>query len=271
MATIGWNEEIDAVDEPPLRTAPDIDEDQEAEVSLEGEAEAPAEEGEGESAVIRDFRKREREKDRELRELRAKVSTPPVQLPGDPGPEPTEEDFNYDVDRWKEALRKWHEDKHTFEGAQNAVKQHAEQIETNRRQAYQAAKTAQPIAGIEEAEKRVFDQVPEMMKNALLHAKSPALVAVLDKYPDRMNAIAEKMTTDPAEALMMIGELRGKAKIVPKTRTAPNPERIVTGTASMASGGDKREEALAKGAQKDPSKVNEYLAYMRAKRRAAKA
>lgn len=259
-------------DELDTEITPDIDEDQdgEAEVLLDGEGEAPADEGEGESAVIRDFRKRDREQQRELRELRQRVQVQPS-LPDDPGPKPTLEQCEWLDEKYEAALDEWHAKKAAHEQAARQASEQVQQIETNRRQAYQAAKAAQPIAGIEEAEKRVFDQVPEMMRNALLHAKSPALVAVLDKYPDRMNAIAEKMTTDPAEALMMIGELRGKAKIVPKTRSAPNPERIVTGTASMASGGDKREEALAKGAQKDPSKVNEYLAYMRAKRRAAKA
>ncbi len=209
---------------------PDIDEEQEgeAEVLLDGE-EAPLE-GEGESSVIRDFRAREREKDKELRELRATVAAGSrPNAPAAPGERPTLEAFGFDEDKHGEALDKWYTDKHAFEEAQRTTTQQAEQVERARVEGYQTAKSATPIAGIDDAEKRVFAQVDDMTRNAILHAKSPALVSVLDRYPDRLAAISAAMAGgDVAEALMMMGELRGKAKIMPKTRSAPAPNRSAT-------------------------------------------
>lgn len=248
----------------------EIDDEQEdgpAEVVLDGEEEAqPGADDSNESAVIRDFRKREREKDKRIRDLEQAQGQQQTVLPADPGPRPTLEAFEWDEEKHGAALDKWIDDKAAHDSAIRAQQEQAQELEQSRRQAYQAAKTAQPIAGIDEAEKRVFDQVPEMMRNALLHAKSPALVAALDRYPDRLTAIADTMQRDPAEALMMIGELRGKAKIVPKTRRAPDPEVIATGTASIRST-DKRLEQLEREAARtnDRTAVQAYKRSLRQK------
>lgn len=254
---------------------PEIEEEQdgEAEVTLEGEE--PAEQGDdpNESAVIRDFRKRERDKDRELRELRARVEqAAPADLPSDPGQRPQLAEFDYDDEKHAAALDAWVEKKIAFDQGQREVTQRSAEIEQRRRDGYQAAKVAQPIAGIDAAEERVFAQVDDMTRNALLHAKSPAVIAALDKYPDRLAAITAAVASgDAVEALMMIGELRGKAKIVTKTRKPPNPEEIASGTGRISHAGpDKREEQLEKAARKSGD-MTELFKYRRDKRAAAQA
>lgn len=268
MGKIGWDEDIDSVDEPPLSTPPENEEqnealtgDEEADVTLPGEEPAEGEAGEGESSVIRDLRANQREQARIIREQRAKIDAaniPPP--PGDPGPKPTLEQHGWLDDKYEAALDAWYTQKAAFEQAKTQAEQAAQQIERNRLEGYTAAKSSVKIAGIDDAEKRVFAQVDDMTRNAILHARSPAVVAALDKYPNRLAEISELMKTDVAEGLMQLGELRAKAQVMPRRRNA-EPEEIANGSASFSqTSKDKALEKLEKEADRtgDRSKLRAY-------------
>lgn len=235
--------------------------DEEADVTLPGEEPAEGEAGEGESSVIRDMRAAMREKDRLIREQEAKLSAASrPNAPQDPGPKPTLAQFDYDEEKHEAALDGWYKAKAVVDQAAEQATQQATQIERQRLENYTATKSTQRIAGIDDAEKRVFAQVDDMTRNAILHAKSPAVVAALDKYPNRLAEISELMKTDVAEGLMQLGELRAKAQVMPRRRNA-EPEEIANGSASFSqTSKDKALEKLEKEADRtgDRSKLRAY-------------
>jgi hypothetical protein len=98
-------EEIDVVD--------DLDQpDDEVVVSI-GEEAPPTEEEVRAPEWVRELRKTNREKERRIRELEAKLTAtttenkPVVTM----GPKPKLEDHDYDADRYEQALDAWHERK----------------------------------------------------------------------------------------------------------------------------------------------------------------
>jgi hypothetical protein len=235
--------------------------DKELEITFGDEAApASAESDEGESSVIRELRERYREATRELSALRKTAPTPLLE---DPGPEPVwEEDqerFEYDQDRWISHWRSWQTKKQTFEAAQRQQEEHTRTITA----AYQAKRGELKIPGIEDAEKRVFEQVDDLTKNALIRAGNPALVAALDRYPQKLANLSS--ITDPVELLLAIGEMRGKLIMAPKRRAAPEPEEIASGNARVTQGSDKTLERLEKEAEKtgDRTKLIQYRARLR--------
>lgn len=240
--------------------APDLDGEQHEESEEDGEPDfsfgEEGEAGEGEEAndtpVIRDFRRREREKDRELRLLRRENETlKSTQQPAivDPGPEPnfeTEgERYDWDADAWtKERVRPWMQQKAAYEQAQRDAEQHTQQI----KQAYEGARSQFKYAGMREAEERVFAEVGPVLRDVLIYAKAPELVAALDSHPDQLQRLAG--ITNPVEAILAVGEMKGKLKVNSKSkRKPPAPDQPARGSGTIAPGAreaaEKRLEAEA--------------------------
>jgi len=203
--------------------------EEELEITFGDEA-APASEesGEGESTVIRELRERNREMSRELSNFK---KTAPQPLLEEPGPEPVWEDdqerFEWDQDKWVAHWRSWSQKKQTFEAAQRQQAEHTRTITA----AYQAKRGELKLPGIEDAEKRVFEAVDDLTKNALIRAGNPALVAALDRYPQKLAHLSS--INDPVELLLAIGEMRGKLTMTAKRRAAPDPEEIASGNARV--------------------------------------
>lgn len=224
------SEERDGESDPPADDETEGDEPEVTVIGFEGDEDAaPA--SEGESSVIRELRRREREKDRRIRELEARIpQAPKVEL----GPEPSLESCEYDEDRFKVEWREWNARKAQAERVEQEAKERAETAEkawAATVQAFEAEKTALGVSDFDDAEGEVQAKLPPQVQGLLLKSgKGAALVYALGRSPEKLEALS-KLPLD--EAAMMIGELRGKLKM--EKRKIPAPDRKVTGTAPSAS------------------------------------
>ena len=254
-------EEIDVVD--------DLDQpDDEVVVSI-GEEAPPTEEEVRAPEWVRELRKTNREKERRIRELEAKLTAtttenkPVVTM----GPKPKLEDHDYDADRYEQALDAWHERKRQHDLETETVKK----SELQQHQAWQAkldsygkAKAELKVRDYEDAEETVQQLLNVTQQGVVLQgADNPALVIyALGKNPKKAKEIAE--ITDPVKFAFAVAKLEKELKVTNR-RAAPAPERIVSGTGRSSGAVDStldrlREEAARTG---NMTKVIQYKAQKR--------
>ena len=254
-------EEIDVVD--------DLDQpDDEVVVSI-GEEAPPTEEEVRAPEWVRELRKTNREKERRIRELEAKLTAtttenkPVVTM----GPKPKLEDHDYDADRYEQALDAWHERKRQHDLEAETVKK----SELEQHQAWQAkldsygkAKAELKVRDYEDAEETVQQLLNVTQQGVVLQgADNPALVIyALGKNPKKAKEIAE--ITDPVKFAFAVAKLEKELKVTNR-RAAPAPERIVSGTGRSSGAVDStldrlREEAARTG---NMTKVIQYKAQKR--------
>jgi hypothetical protein len=254
-------EEIDVVD--------DLDQpDDEVVVSI-GEEAPPTEEEVRAPEWVRELRKTNREKERRIRELEAKLTAtttenkPVVTM----GPKPKLEDHDYDAERYEQALDAWHERKRQHDLETETVKR----SELQQHQAWQAkldsygkAKAELKVRDYEDAEETVQQLLNVTQQGVVLQgADNPALVIyALGKNPKKAKEIAE--ITDPVKFAFAVAKLEKELKVTNR-RAAPAPERIVSGTGRSSGAVDStldrlREEAARTG---NMTKVIQYKAQKR--------
>jgi hypothetical protein len=254
-------EEIDVVD--------DLDQpDDEVVVSI-GEEAPPTEDEVRAPEWVRELRKTNREKERRIRELEAKLTAtttenkPVVTM----GPKPKLEDHDYDADRYEQALDAWHERKRQHDLETETVKR----SELEQHQAWQAkldsygkAKAELKVRDYEDAEETVQQLLNVTQQGVVLQgADNPALVIyALGKNPKKAKEIAE--ITDPVKFAFAVAKLEKELKVTNR-RAAPAPERIVSGTGRSSGAVDStldrlREEAARTG---NMTKVIQYKAQKR--------
>lgn len=254
-------EEIDVVD--------DLDQpDDEVVVSI-GEEAPPTEEEVRAPEWVRELRKTNREKERRIRELEAKLTAtttenkPVVTM----GPKPKLEDHDYDADRYEQALDAWHERKRQHDLETETVKK----SELEQHQAWQAkldsygkAKAELKVRDYEDAEETVQQLLNVTQQGVVLQgADNPALVIyALGKNPKKAKEIAE--ITDPVKFAFAVAKLEKELKVTNR-RAAPAPERIVSGTGRSSGAVDStldrlRDEAARTG---NMTKVIQYKAQKR--------
>ena len=254
-------EEIDVVD--------DLDQpDDEVVVSI-GEEAPPTEEEVRAPEWVRELRKTNREKERRIRELEAKLTAtttenkPVVTM----GPKPKLEDHDYDAERYEQALDAWHERKRQHDLETETVKK----SELEQHQAWQAkldsygkAKAELKVRDYEDAEETVQQLLNVTQQGVVLQgADNPALVIyALGKNPKKAKEIAE--ITDPVKFAFAVAKLEKELKVTNR-RAAPAPERIVSGTGRSSGAVDStldrlREEAARTG---NMTKVIQYKAQKR--------
>ena len=254
-------EKIDVVD--------DSDQpDDEVVVSI-GEEAPPTEEEVRAPEWVRELRKTNREKERRIRGLEARLTATttenkPVVIMG---PKPKLEDHDYDADRYEQALDAWHERKRQHDLETETVKK----SELQQHQAWQAkldsygkAKAELKVRDYEDAEETVQQLLNITQQGVVLQgADNPALVIyALGKNPKKAKEIAE--ITDPVKFAFAVAKLEKELKVTNR-RAAPAPERIVSGTGRSSGAVDStldrlREEAARTG---NMTKVIQYKAQKR--------
>lgn len=236
---------------------------EEVEVNEQDE-QAPAPAEPEENSVMKQMRAALREKDRELRELKAKTAAPAPDAPKDPGEMPDIEQFDYDTEAYRAAIHKWNADKLKFEGYRK--QQEAEQQQVV--QKYEAAKSrfdaeGAKIAGFQDAVADVASALSLEQQNALLLRVPDVahrIVMALHRNPAELERIAR--ITDPVDYGIELGKLQALAKSAPrKPKTSVKVEREVRGIGGTSSG---NLDALKKRAQE----TGDYTAYFDAKRKA---
>ena len=248
------------------------DEDDEVVVSI-GEESPPHEEETRAPEWVRELRKQNREKERRIRELEARLQTTaqtenkPVVL----GAKPKLEDHDYDTEKFEAALADWYERKRAAD--QEAEK--ARQAEQAQRDAWQArlesygkARAELKVKDFEDAESTAQELLDVTQQGIVVQgADNPALVIyALGKNPKKAKEIAG--IKDPVKFAFAVAKLEKELKVTNR-KAAPPPERTVQGTGRVSGAVDSTLERLRAEAERtgDMTKV---IAYKRQKR-AAKA
>lgn len=219
------------------------DEPTETFIGFEGEEDEAAPASEGESSVIREMRRKLREKDRELADLRAGAAPAKIEV----GDKPTLESCEYDEERFETALDAWKGRKAKAEQQDREQQERTEREQaewSKRAQAYETSKASIPVADYADAEKEVFAALPDATQALILMTDKPAaLIYALSRDPARLEELSN---LNLARAAMMIGKLEDKVQV--KKRALPNPDRPVRGNAAPASA-DKTLARLEKEAE----------------------
>lgn len=235
-----------------------------------GEEAPPAEEEQRAPEWVRELRKANREKERRIRELEAKLQTTaqtenkPVAL----GPKPKLEEFDYDADRFEQALDAWHERKRQHDLETERVRQ-AEQTQQQAWQAklegYSKAKAELKVRDYEDAEAIAQEVFNVTQQGVILQgADNPALVIyALGKNPKKAADLAK--INDPVKFAFAVAKLEKELKVTNR-RAAPAPERVIQGTGRVSGAVDStlerlREEAARTG---NMTKVIQYKAQKQA-------
>ena len=232
--------------------------------------EKPAEEEEQAPDWVRDLRRKNREDQKRIRELEAKLQqTQPQQAVLRLGPKPTLEGMDYDSQKYEAALEQWYSQKRQVDEFQSRVKQ-AEQQQMqawqSKLEAYGTAKQSLKVRDYDDAEATVQEALNTVQQGVLLQgADNPAMVVyALGKNPAKAKELAA--ISDPVKFAFAVAKLEAQLKVAPK-RTPPPPEGAIRSTAPISGAVDSNLDRLRAEAERtgDYSKVIRYRAQLRAK------
>jgi hypothetical protein len=259
--------EVNETEEVLENEAEDEDDSEEVVVSI-GE-ESPPQEEDRAPAWVRELRKSNREKDRKIRELEAKVNAPVAETkPATLGKKPTLEECEYDAEEYEKKLADWFEDKRVFE-TEEAKQQTQRDAEAQAWQAkldsYGAAKAALKVRDYDEAEAFALDTFNVTQQGIVLQgSEQPALVIyALGKNQKRAKELSS--ITDPVKFAFAIAKLETQLKVTNRQATTSPERTIKSGTSRISGAIDPtlerlREEAARTG---NMSKVIQYKAQKR--------
>jgi hypothetical protein len=219
---------------------------------------------------VRELRRVNREREREIKELRdklaAKEATPPPAT--DPGKKPTLEDHDYDTDAYEKELTAWYDRK------RNADAEITRQLQTEQEQqkAWQAkldgygkAKAELRVPDYDDAETVAQSTFSVPQQSIIVAgAENPALlIYAMGRNPAKAKELAA--ITDPVKFTFAIAKLEAQLKVTPR-KAPPAPEKPIrsTGGVPMSGAVDSTLERLRDEAAKtgDMTKV---IAYKRQK------
>ncbi|MEA8857099.1 phage capsid protein [Citrobacter freundii] len=190
---------------------------------------------------VKDLRKNNREKDKELRELRRQLeqvqSRPAEQQPQQQTdvipPKPTLESCDYDEEAFETALTDWHEKKGRAEQSrqqQERQQQERQQRFQQRVEAHKQRAAKLPVKDYQEMEAIVRAEVPDLHKEILIHCadEGSELIAYgLGKSQQLRQRVAAE--TDPIRAAFLLGQISKQVSLAPKPKKAIKPEPEVRG------------------------------------------
>ena len=246
----------DEQEEPELADEPEAD-DSSILVTLDDE-----EDEDDASQPFRELRQQNRELTKRLKELESGKDAEAVV---DVGEKPKLSDFDYDSDKFSEALLSWNERKREADAKAQAEREAGEQLAAEyqeRLAGYRSAAKSLGVKDFDAAEEVVKETLPEVVQSIIVdNAKRPELVTyALGKNPDLMKDLPKGGSfRDAAKAAYMLGQIEANLKVT-GMKKKPKPEgRIATGAKSLATGERQleklREEAAKTG---DYTKVNAY-------------
>ena len=257
----------------------DADQEPEAEAQEEsgdevivsiGEETPPQEQEQRAPEWVRELRKSHRELQRQNRELQARLQTSQTETkPVSLGPKPTLDAYDYDAEKYEEALANWFDQKRQ---ADEQIAQ-ARQAEESQRQAWQnkldaygKAKAGLRVKDFDDAEMAIQEVFNVTQQGVVLQgAENPALVVyALGKNPKRAKELAD--IKDPVKFAFAVAKLETQLKVTNR-KAAPPPEKTVRGTGSLSGVADSTLERLREEAAKtgNMSKVIAYKAQLRQK------
>ena len=255
--------------------------DGEVVITIGDEEQAAAEEEDPARAPewLRALRKSNREKDRRIRELEAKVSSSSaapaaVVL----GPKPKAEDFDFNPEQFETALDPWYERKADVD-KQNRAQAREQEEQTARWQkrvdAVSAAAKTLKVSDYEDASANFEDLFSPVQQGIVMGAPDDPKVSVQLRYVLGKNeAKARELAaiSDPVKFTRAIALLETKLKVEPR-KAVPPPERVVRSAVPGAAAVDNQLERMRQEARRtgDYSKVTAHQRALRDKERKATA
>ena len=256
--------------EPEAEQSEEIDE---VVVQIEGEPPPPEEDKAPAPEWVRELRKSHRELQRKNRELEAKLQTAtpatenkPVEL----GRKPNIEEHDYDVESYEAALSNWFERKRVVEEQHAKARLAEEQLKQEwqaKLDSYGKAKSQLKVRDYEDAEEVAQQTFNVTQQGIILQgAENPALVVyALGKNHKRAKELAS--ISDPVKFAFAIAKLERDLKVTNRSKSAPPPEKTVSGNGSLAGSVDSTLDRLRAEAEKtgNYTKVLQYKQQQRAK------
>ena len=240
------------------------DEDDEDEVVISiGEESPPQDEEVRAPAWVRELRKSNRETERKIRELEAKLNTTatetkPVALVA----KPTLESCDYDSDEYEQKLAAWYEHKREYDAAEaNVAAQRDAESKAwqDKLDSYAKAKASLKVRDYDEAEATALDTFDVTQQGIVLQGSdNPALlIYAIGKSTKRAKELAA--ITDPVKFAFAVAKLETQLKVTNR-RASTTPERTITSGGRVSGSIDSQLERLRAEALKtgDLSKVMEY-------------
>lgn len=234
-----------------------------------GEESPPQEEEQRAPEWVRELRKANREKERKIRELEAKLNAAPTETkPVTLGKKPTLEDCDYDSEEYENKLAGWYEQKREYDAAEvNAQAQRDAEAKAwqNKLDSYAKARASLKVRDYEDAEAVALETFNVTQQGIVLQGSdNPALIIyALGKNTSKAKELAS--INDPVKFAFAVAKLETQLKVTNR-KAAASPERTITSGGGRISGSVDstlerlREEALKTG---DLSKV---MAYKRGKK-----
>jgi len=221
---------------------------------------------------VRELRKSNREKERKIRELEARLNAPVAETkPATLGKKPTLEECDYDADEYEKKLADWYEDKRVFDTEQ-AKAESQRDAETKAWQAkldsYAKAKASLKVRDYDDAEAFALDTFNVTQQGIVLQgSEQPALVIyALGKNQKRAKELSS--ITDPVKFAFAIAKLETQLKVSNRQATT-SPERTITSGGGRISGAiDHTLERLREEAARTGN-MTKVIQYKTQKRRAA--
>jgi len=219
-------------------------------VTIGDEQPAPEDTEQSAPTWVKDLRKANRQKDRELREKDAEIAR--LRGAGQQqqavvlGTKPTLESCDFDGEKFETELTAWHDRKRTVEQqAQQAQEAEAKaRSEWQKRlDAFAAGKTALKVRDYDDAEASVQEHFNTVQQGVILDGAENAalLVYALGKNPGKAKELAA--ITNPVRFAFAVAKLEAQLKVTER-RAAPVPERVLRGNAPAQAFTDKKLEEL---------------------------
>jgi hypothetical protein len=246
------------------------DENDDVIVSIGEEAPPPDEHAQA-PGWVKELRKANREKEKRIRELEAKLNQTPERKPVVLGPKPKLEDHDYDADKYETALADWFERKRQAD----AEAQKAQQAEQAQQRAWQEkldgygkAKAELRVRDFEDAEIVAQELFNVTQQGVVLQgADNPALVIyALGKNPKKAAELAK--IEDPVKFAFAVAKLEKELKVTNR-KAAPAPERMISSTGRVSGAVDSTLERLREEAARTGN-MTKVIRYKQQKRAASK-
>ncbi|WP_337080770.1 hypothetical protein [Acinetobacter pittii] len=269
-------EDDDDRDDPESNEGEDTQEDEgEFDIVLKGETPEKQEEDDfqgqpapewlkKERAVIKKIRRQERDRERRIKELEAKLDEYQKPEPIELGEKPTLEGLGFDAEEFEKQLDEWKEKKFKLE-QQEAQKREeeekAQQAWQEKVSAYEdkKAKTKAKVKGFDDAEENVRDALTPLQHAMIIDgAENPDLLIYhLGTNPKTLKELAA--LTSPSQFAFRAAKLDAQIEKVPR-KPQTSPERKPSGSASLSGTVNTKLESLRAEAERtgDYTKVNEY-------------
>lgn len=254
----------------------DQDEDEELIVSIGGK---PIEQEDKEDRAapqwVKDLRRDNREAKKRIRELESQIKqVEPKQKAPEVGKKPSLSDpaIDYDEEKFDSALAAWYERKRKADQAEEEARQQElshQQAWQERLNAYGEQKAKLRVRDYDEAEFAVESSFEVTQQGIIIQGTdNPALVVyAIGKNPEKAKELSA--IKDPVKFAVAIGKLEAQLKTQTRKKSAPAPEKTISGTAPSSGTVDSQLERLRKEAEKtgDMSKVHAYKRQLKAKQR----